>query len=215
MKQQASDFYNETVSLIKEKKEELENNNKKYKDEFIEKYNSNREQRNNTYFEQLEKNIQDNINNFKNYLLSHQKKLIPIAKKLNIIDKIKKCSGINLSKISLNKDYRISQNYEYKDNLFVDFFKGIGNIFINIQNYFNEKKQIEKNIDDYIREVNDLINNYINTYEEEIKSKINEITSKIDYNLEINRNTFNGIKGNSDKYKKIKNDYYHLLNINN
>ena len=215
MKQQASDFYNETVSLIKEKKEELENNNKKYKDEFIEKYNSNREQRNNTYFEQLEKNIQDNINNFKNCLLSHQKKLIPIAKKLNIIDKIKKCSGINLSKISLNKDYRISQNYEYKDILFVDFFKGIGNIFINIQNYFNEKKQIEKNIDDYIREVNDLINNYINTYEEEIKSKINEITSKIDYNLEINRNTFNGIKGNSDKYKKIKNDYYHLLNINN
>lgn len=215
LRQQVDDFYKETSSFIKNKKDELEKNNKKYKDDFIEKYKSNREQRDYENFCTLEKNLQDNINEFIKHLLSHQQKLIPIAKKLKILDKIKKCHGINLSTISLNKDYRISKIYESDNNAFVDFFKGIGNFFINIRNYFNEKEQIEKNIDNYIREINDLINNYINTYEEEIKSKTNEIMNKIDYNLEINRNTFDGIKGNSDKYKEIKNEYFRILNINN
>lgn len=83
---------------------------------------------------------------------------------------------VNYSKISLNKNSNISKYFEYRrDENFTNFFKGFCNIFISIHNQRNERKQIEKNIDYYLGEINNLIKNYINTYEEEIQSRKDEL----------------------------------------
>ena len=211
IKKELQDFYEGTKEFIDDKKNEFEEKNQKLKDEFISKYDENSLKN----FEQLEKNIQKNIYEFSKCLDNQYDKLNKIAKKVKIAYKKGKYFNINISKISLNKNSNISELYEYKENPFANIFKGIGNIFISIHNWINEKKQIENNIDKYLLEINNLIDNCKITYEDEIESIKKEILKKIDGYTEINNSTFDGIKENRKEYEKIKKEYYQIINNNN
>ena len=93
-----------------------------------------------------------------------------------------------------------------------NIFKGIGNIFISIRNWANEKEKIEKNFNDYLDEINILVKNCEETYQNEINSKKNIILKKIEDNLSANKNNFSEIKNNRKEYEIIKQKYYKLIN---
>ena len=216
IKREIEDFYKEAIGFIKNKRNEFDEKNNKLKDEFISKYDKEGLQKNLKNFEKLEEDIRNNIGDFSRCLDDQYKKLNKIAEKVNIAYKKGKDFDINISEISLNKNPNIAELYEIKENdTFLNIFRGIGNIFIKIHNWKNEKKQIENNISEYLREISNLIYNCIITYEEEIKSMGGVILKKIDDNTEINNNTFDGIKGNRDEYEKIKKEYYQIINNNN
>ena len=69
-----NDVYNETLSYINTKIEELENRNKKYKDDFILKYDIDRNQKHPKNFEELENNIKNNISEFSECLSKQHEK---------------------------------------------------------------------------------------------------------------------------------------------
>ena len=92
-----------------------------------------------------------------------------------------------------------------------NIFKGIGNFFISIRNWANEREIIEKNFKDYLDEINILIMNCEETYQNEINSKKNIILKKIEDNLSANKNNFEGIKNNREEYEIIKQKYYKLI----
>ena len=205
-------FYSEVKKNIDKKTEEFKDKNNEFKNNFFSIIHIDMKENYLKHFGEFEKNVQSNINKFAEFLDSQQKELNGITNKLKLGNKKVRNIEINFTNIILNKDSKTTQLYEYHDNLFFDIFKGIGNFFIKINNYFNENKQIEKNVNKYLDEVNDLINNCISTYEEEINSRKLELLKKIDDNLEINNNKFEGIKSNRDEYENIKKNYYHLIN---
>ena len=115
----------------------------------MKKYDEDKKQQNTEKnFENLEKEIQNNIDEFSKYIGDLVQKFNSIIEKSKINDKIVKNTNINYNEISLKKHSRITEKYVYKSNIFANMFKGIGNIFINIRNWMNEKEQIIKNIDD-------------------------------------------------------------------
>ena len=208
LKEQINNFYNETINYVNNKLNEFNNKNQKLKDDFMAKYKDSEKKE----FDELEKNIQNNINEFSQALEGQQKKLNEIIDKLKINNKIDKNLKMDFSTIILNKNSDITEYYKLYDNDgLTNFFKGISNFFISIHNWKNERKKIEKNIDDYLSEINDLIKNRINTYKEEIQSRKNALLTKIVNNLEINSTTFEGIEANRDEYEKIKKEYLNII----
>lgn len=210
LKDQINNFYNETIKYINNKLSEFNKKNQKLKEEFMSIYKDTGK----IEFDSLEKNIQNNINEFSQDVEGQQKKLNEMIDKLKINNKIYKNLKIDFSTIVLNKNTDISEYFKYGDDDFTKIVKKILNIFISIHNWRNERIKIEKNIDDYLREINALIKNCIRTYEEEIQSRKNDLLKIIDNNLKINSNTFEEIKANRAEYEKIKKDYFKILKIN-
>ena len=215
LKMEIEKFLVESNEGINKQKEELKNKNQKLKDDFMKKYDEDKKQQNTEKnFENLEKEIQNNIDEFSKYIGDLVQKFNSIIEKSKINDKIVKNTNINYNEISLKKHSRITEKYVYKSNIFANMFKGIGNIFINIRNWMNEKEQIIKNIDDYLKGIDNLILNCCNTFDDEILQKKNEILKRILDNLEANNHKFNGIKDNREEYEKIKKEYSQLITNN-
>ena len=80
-----------------------------------------------------------------------------------------------------------------------------------IHNKRKEKQKIEDNFNEYINEINGLIQNCEDTYISEIESINTLILKKINDNLSANNNEFEGIKKNRADYTEIKNKYYKII----
>ena len=203
-----NEIYNDSKILIKNKKDEFYNKNKTLKDDFIRnKYHQIEK------FNELEKDVQNNINEFSKIINAQIIKLNEIILNLKKEDmKIKKVT-IKYNDKKLNKDYKNIQKFIYEDDVIVNIFKGIGNLIININNKIKENSQIEKNIDDYLTEINSLIENNYTTFNSEIDEKKDEIIKIIKTNLTANNISIDGIKKNRFEYEKIKNEYFEIINF--
>ena len=80
-----------------------------------------------------------------------------------------------------------------------------------IHNKRKEKQKIEENFNEYINEINGLIQNCEDTYISEIESINSLILKKINDNLSANNSEFEGIKKNRAEYDEIKNKYYNII----
>ena len=212
LKQETDKLLDESQKYIIEQKAELEKKNKEIIDKFFEEYSTNKKVNNVDYFTEIERKIQSNINEFLTKINEEIFKFYNIFEKLGIKEKNNTKININYKEKSLNKDSRISKEFVYKDSVVANIFKGIGNIFISLRNWINEKEQIEKNFKDYLDEINILISNCEETYKNEINIKKNIISKKIEDNLSANKNNFDGIKNNRDEYEAIKTNYYKIIN---
>ena len=133
-----------------------------------------------------------------------------IAKALNIQNQSIQDIKINYSDKILNKNSKVIESFVYKDGI-LDIFRLFGNIAIYIHNKRKEKKKIEENLNEYLKEINGLIQNCEDTYISEIESINTLILKKINDNLSANNNEFEGIKKNRADYTEIKNKYYKII----
>ena len=133
-----------------------------------------------------------------------------IIEALNIQNESIKGININYSEKILNKNSKVIDPFQYKDGLF-DIFRWIGNCAIYIHNKRKEKQKIEDNFNEYINEINGLIQNCEDTYISEIESINTLILKKINDNLSANNNEFEGIKKNRAEYDEIINKYYNII----
>ena len=203
-----NEIYNDSKILIKNKKDEFYNKNKTLKDDFIRnKYHQIEK------FNELEKDVQNNINEFSKIINAQIIKLNEIILNLKKEDmKIKKVT-IKYNDKKLNKDYKNIQKFIYDYDVIGNIFKGIGNLIININNKIKENSQIEKNIDDYLTEINSLIENTYTTFNSEIDEKKDEIIKIIKTNLTANNISFDGIKKNIFEFEKFKIEYFEIINF--
>ena len=198
---------------IENKKEEFYNKNQKLRDDFINnKYNTIEK------FIDFEHKIQRNINEFSKKVNNKINNFNKIIEDLKIGDKKINNITINYSTKILNKNTENIQKYIYQDNIVENIISCIGNLFINLNNLIKEKEQIQNNIDNYLLEINSLIENTYKTFNSELEVKKAEILKTINNNLLANNKNFNGIKQNRNEYETIKRVYFKIIknkNLNN
>ena len=216
LKKKTNDLYDESIKYIKDEKSKLFVKNKKIKTNFFSKYDNDTTENNYKNYIEIEKKIQNNINDFSEKINQQIIKFNDIIKELdlnNINNSLIKELNINYSKAKLNKDSRIKEEYIYGDQSFLNFFKGIANVGISIKNWWSEKQKIENNFNDYFSYISNLINNFQETYNSLIKSIKDSIIKKIDDDLRNNNNNFEGIKNHREEYKIIKAEYLKILEL--
>lgn len=153
------------------------------------------------------------INDFSKKINQQIIKFNEIIKELDLNNSLIKELNINYSEAKLNKDSRIKEEIINEDQSFFNFFNDITNVFISIQNWWNEKQKIENNFNDYFSDISNLINNFQETYISQIKSIKNSILKKIDDDLRNNNNNFEGIKNHREEYKIIRAEYLKILEL--
>ena len=213
LEKKANESYVNSKKYIENKKEEFYNKNQKLRDDFINnKYNTIEK------FIDFEHKIQRNINEFSKKVNNKINNFNKIIEDLKIGDKKINNITINYSTKILNKNTENIQKYIYQDNIVENIFSCIGNLFINLNNLIKEKEQIQNNIDNYLLEINSLIENTYKTFNSELEVKKAEILKTINNNLLANNNNFNGIKQNRNEYETIKRVYFKIIknkNLNN
>lgn len=213
LKKKTNDLYDESKKNIEDEKSKLFDKNEKIKNNFFLKYKYNTSENNSKNYIEIEKKIQNNINDFSEKINQQIIKFNEIIKELDLNNSLIKELNINYSEAKLNKDSRIKEEYIYGDQSFLNFFKGIANVGISIKNWWSEKQKIENNFNDYFSDISNLINNFQETYNSLIKSIKNSIIKKIDGDLRNNNNNFEGIKNHREEYKIIKAEYLKILEL--
>ena len=210
-----NDLSNETSLIYKEAKNEIKvaknntiKNIKNTLKDFFELYCKNSDNNNKFQLDKLEDKINKDIDSYIAYMDIALGKFNNIKKKLNILINRE---FLNDSLVILNKNSNRFEVFEYENNILINVFKGIANIFISFRNWINEKEVIKKNLDEFEEKIKIALDKYEVSFNENITSIKNDISINI-YNNKINiTSDFDKIKDKRKQYEQIKEKFYNLI----
>ena len=201
-------IYEESIIYIKKEKKNIENNMKMALKAYFELYCKDKDNNNEYQLEKLENKINQEINNFIGYMNFIIGKFNDINRQLNILN-IK--TILNNNAVLLNRNNNRSEEHRYEDNIFIDLFKGIVNIFISIGNRLNEKEEFRKNLIDFERTVKNKLDRYEASFNKTISSIKDNISISIKNNMMNVTNDFDKIRSKRKQYEQIKNKFYNII----
>ena len=211
LKEETNNRYKISLKLIKNERKNFEEKNQKIVDDFLLRYQNDSDENKQENYVRIEKKIQYNIKELSKKVNEQLNYFNDIVKALNMQNQSIKNIKIIYSDKILNKNSKDIESFEYKEGP-LDIFRFLGNCAIFIHNKRKEKKKIEDNFNEYLKEINSLIQNCEDTYISEIESINTLILKKIDDNLSANNSEFEGIKKNRRDYEEIKTKYYNIIN---
>ena len=201
-------IYEESIIYIKKEKKNIENNMKMALKAYFELYCKDKDNNNEYQLEKLENKINQEINNFIGYMNFIIGKFNDINRQLNILN-IK--TILNNNAVLLDRNNNRFEEYRYEDNIFIDLFKGIVNIFISIGNRLNEKEEFRKNLIDFERTVKNKLDRYEASFNKTISSIKDNISISIKNNMMNVTNDFDKIRSKRKQYEQIKNKFYNII----
>ena len=204
----ASLIYEEANKKIEEAKKNIINNIEIALKNYYNLYCKDRDNNNEIQLEKLENKINKEISDYVGYMNFEIGKFNDISQKLDIL--INK-EILNSNAVVLNKNCNRFDEFMYDDNIFINIFKGIGNILISIRNRLNEKEEIIKNLNDFTKKIVNLLDKYETSFIENISSIKNNISININNNMMNISSDFNKIKDKRKQYEQIKERFYNII----
>ena len=129
LKEKTNKLYKNSLELIKNERKDFEEKNQKIINDFLLRYQNNSDENRLQNYEQIEKEIQNNIIALSKKVNEQLNYFNDIIEALNIQNESIKGININYSEKILNKNSKVIDPFQYKDGLF-DIFRWIGNCAI-------------------------------------------------------------------------------------
>ena len=158
--------------------------------------------------EKLENEINEEITKYVRNMNNLIGKFNDINQKLNI-----STSNIILNKnaIQLNKNNNKYEKNTERDNIVLDALNTIGNIFISIGNWFSEKDELKKNLNEFENKIYNKLDRLEASFNENIYSIKNTIFRTTNNNMLNLTSDFDKIKDKRKQYEQIKEKFYNII----
>ena len=211
-------LYYETIKYIKIEKLQIINKIDIILNSFYHKYCENSDINNMEELNKLKNIIKDSINNYLKKIRKNKHELNLIEDILNNINLRTKKDDTNSiyiydedDNVYLNTNFKKYDEFKYEDNLIENIGKLIGNIFIGVFNWLNEKDILQKNFENCKEEIGKKLYKYEKAFMQNFSKKTDKILNIIYENLINITGNFDSILNKRELYEKIKEEFYEII----